>query len=340
MISDPSGAAAIITERFSWGPATSMVVAGDGAMGRIWRLDTASGRYAVKELYWAHEPSSNEAVVARQVSFCERARAAGISAPENLPAASGRYLIDLPEDCGGSLVRAYEWIDGRAITSADSGAAAWAGHTLGILDRIQAPPGDQPLDPWFYRVPTAEEWAALVERCLHAGQVWADDLCRAIPAMLELSQYVEHPDPKTLVVTHTDFQRQNVLLEPGGRFVLLDWDDAGPMTPNWSLAGALDSWHVRGTEVDADGIQEMMRAYRAAGGQAQLTDLTDFAGSIGGYVNYVYSQAGLSLEVSAPLTLRADADAQMPDLIPSPQLGDVPRQLSTFTEIIRIASQC
>ena len=58
MISDPSGAAAIIAERFGWGPAISMVVAGDGAMGRIWRLDTSSGRYAVKELFWAHEPSS------------------------------------------------------------------------------------------------------------------------------------------------------------------------------------------------------------------------------------------------------------------------------------------
>ena len=285
-------------------------------------------------------PAASEAAVARQVSFCERARAAGISAPENLPSASGRYLIDLPQDCGGTLVRAYEWIDGRAITPADSGATAWAGHTLGILDRLQVPPGDQAVDPWFYRVPTAEEWAGIVERCLQSGQVWADDLRRAIPAMLELSQYVEYPDPNTLVVTHTDFQRQNVLLEPSGRFVLLDWDDAGPMTPNGSLAGALDCWQVRGAEVDADGIREMMRAYRAAGGQAQLTDLSDFAGSIGGYVNYVYSQAGLSLEPSAPPKLRADADERMPSLILDPQLGDVPRQLSTFTEVIRIASQC
>jgi Ser/Thr protein kinase RdoA (MazF antagonist) len=340
MIDDPIGAAAIIAERFGWGPAASMVVAGHGAMGRIWRLDTTSGSYAVKELYWAHEPSSKEAAVAHQVSFCERARAAGISAPENLPATSGHYLISLPEDCGSTSVRAYEWIDGRGVTPADSGAATWAGQTLGILERLQVPPGDQPVDPWSYRVPTAEEWAAMADRCLQSGQPWAGDLRRAIPALLELSQYIEYPDPRMLVVTHTDFQRQNVLVEPGGRFVLLDWDDAGPMTPNRSLAGALDCWHVRGAEVDADGIRETMRAYRAAGGQAQLTDLADFGSSISGYVNYVYCQAGLSLDRSGPPQLRADANERMPDLIPDPHIGDVPRHVSTFAEVIRVAGQC
>jgi Ser/Thr protein kinase RdoA (MazF antagonist) len=341
VIDDPDGAAAIIAERFGWGPATSMVVAGDGAMGRIWRLETTSGRYAVKELYWAHEPSSNEAVVARQVSFCERARAAGISAPQNIPAASGRFLVALPEDCGGALVRAYEWIDGRDITPADRGATTWAGRTLAILEGLGVPPGDQQVDPWFYQVPTAEEWAAMVDRSVRSGRPWAEALRRAVPALLELSQYVEHPDPDALVLTHTDFQRQNVLLdESDRRFVLLDWDDAGPMTPNRSLAGALGSWHVRGTEVDADGIRETMRAYRAAGGQAQLTGLTDFASTISGSVNYVYGQAGLSVDRSASPRLRADADARMPSLIHDPELGDVARQVATFTEVVGIAGRC
>lgn len=333
VIDDPNGAAAIIAERFGWGPATSMVVAGDGAMGRIWRLDTTSGSYAVKELYWANEPSSEEAVVLRQVSFCERARAAGISAPENLPAASGRYLVTLPEDYGGALVRAYEWIDGRGLMPTDRGAT-WAGHTLGILERLRVRPGDQPLDPWSYRVPTAEDWAALVDRCGQSGQPWADDLRRAVPALLEESRYVEYPDPNALIVNHTDFQRQNVLVEHCGRFVLLDWDDAGPMTPTRSLASALGCWHVRGAEVDADGIRETMRAYRAAGGQARLTDLTDFGSSISGYVNYVYCQAELSLDRSAPAQLRADAAQRMPDVLPD-STG-----LTGFTEVIQIARRC
>jgi hypothetical protein len=119
-----------------------------------------------------------------------------------------------------------------------------------ILERLEVPPGDQPVDPWFFRVPTAEDWAATVDRCLQSGRPWADDLRRAIPALLELSEYVEDLDPTRLVLTHTDFQRQNVLVESGGRFVLLDWDDAGPMTPTRSLAGALDSWHVRDAEAD------------------------------------------------------------------------------------------
>ncbi|HEY9291314.1 MAG TPA: hypothetical protein VIP98_08560 [Microlunatus sp.] len=59
-------------------------------MGRIWRLETSDGPYAVKELHWARDVSAEEAAVARQVAFCETARAAGVTAPANLRTTNGR----------------------------------------------------------------------------------------------------------------------------------------------------------------------------------------------------------------------------------------------------------
>lgn len=302
-------------------------------MGRIWRLDTETGTYAVKELYWASEPSSQEAVVARQVAFCEQARAAGVAAPANLPTKSGPYLFSLPEEFGGGLIRAYEWIDGRGMTAADSAGPSWAARTLALIEGLGVPPGDQEVDPWFYRAPTAEEWAALADRCKAAGQPWTDALRRAIPGLLAVGEWAQPHDPDELIVAHTDFQRQNVLVDRTGRYVLLDWDDAGPSAPARSLGRLVLAWHRGdGNTIDHEGIGRTVRTYRDAGGRAELSDVTDLSDSIGGYLNYVYTQAGLSLDRTAPAAMSAEASRAMPGLL------DDPPQIAKLAEVVRAAN--
>jgi Ser/Thr protein kinase RdoA (MazF antagonist) len=331
MIVDPLPVAEVVADRFGWAPPRSMVLAGEGAMGRIWRLDTETGTYAVKELYWASDLAVEEAAVARQVPFCNLARAAGIVAPGSLRTESGRYVIALPEELCRRLIRAYEWIDGRTLTM-DDGAADWAGRTEAIIEGLAVPGGDQELDPWGYRSPSAEEWAALADRCQAAGQPWAGALRQSIPHFVALPEWVRPHDPDDLILTHTDFQRHNVMVDRTGRFVLLDWDDAGPSMPSRALGRLLNNWHIDGTAVDHEGIKQTVRGYRAAGGTAKISEVADFGDSICGYLNYVYSQAGLSLDRWQPEQLWTEAGHRVSGLV------DNPPQLATYEAAVRSAT--
>lgn len=308
-----------------------MTPAADGAMGRVWHLDTNGESYAVKELYWAQDASTEEAAVAPQVQFCETARAAGVVAPANMRTTSGQYIIALPEELGGRLVRAYEWIQGRPVTSDDTDVAAWAGHTQAIIERLAVPVGDQEVDPWSYRAPTKDAWDALAKRCAEAQQPWADRLRRTIPQFIATAELVRPPDTGQLIVVHTDFQPQNVLVDGEGRFVLLDWDDSGPSTRSRALGELINSWHLHGTVVDHEGIRQTMTSYRAAGGTASISEVADFGGAVCGYLNYVHGQAELSLDHSQPANLRIDAGQRMPDLLN-------PRPISVYEEAIRAAT--
>ncbi len=290
-------------------------------MGKIWRLETETGAYAVKELYWAQDMSAEQTAVARQILFCEEARAAGVAAPANIRADSGQYVIALPQRLGRRLIRAYEWVEGRPVTSAEAGASAWAGRTQAVIEALGVPPGDQEVDPWSYKAPSEEAWDALADRCAEAQKPWADRLRRLIPQFIEMTGLTGPPDPTALIVTHTDFQPQNVLLDGDGQFVLLDWDDAGPATPARALGQLVNSWHIHGSTVDRDGIRQTLDGYRAAGGTTTITDVTAFGEPICGYLNYVHAQCELSLDRSQDSALQIKADRQVPDLLQPPQIA-------------------
>jgi Ser/Thr protein kinase RdoA (MazF antagonist) len=319
VIVDAVRAANHIAGRFHWGTAVSMTPAAEGAMGQVWRLETEAASYAVKELYWAEDPVAEEATAVRQIMFCERARAAGVAAPANLRADSGQHVIALPQELGGGLIRAYEWIEGQPVTSADAGIAAWAGRTQAVIEALGALPGDQEVDPWSYRAPSKDTWDALADRCEQAQKPWTDQLREVLPRFVALTAMTGPPDPADLFVTHTDFQPQNVLVDGEGRFVLLDWDDAGPSTPARALGQLINNWHIHGSTVDHDGLRQTMAGYRAAGGTATITDVSVFGESVCGYLNYVHAQCELSLDRSQDAELQRKADHQVPDLLHPPQ---------------------
>ena len=205
------------------------------------------------------------------------------------------------------------------------------GHTQAIIEGLAVPAGDQEVDPWSYRAPSRDTWEALASRCDEAEQPWADRLRTTIPQFVALADQVRPPDTDELIITHTDFQPQNVLVDSDERFVLLDWDDSGPSTRPRALAELVNSWHLHGTTVDHEGIRQTLTSYRAAGGTADITEVADFGGAICGYLNYVRGQAELSLDHSQPDNLRIDAGHRMPGLLN-------PRPISTYEAAILAAT--
>lgn len=229
-----------------------------GAMGRVWRVDTATGPHAAKELFW--EPPTG-AQAARELAFAAAARAVGVPSPAGLPGADGSPLQVEPGT--GRTWRLYEWVDGDVPPRDDLPTAQWLAGCVARMHLLAEPPGGD-VDPWFWRVDA--DWPALADAADRAGKPWAARLRRRLPHLAELTARVAAAPPEETVYTHADANAANTLVERGtGRRVLVDWDNCGPLPPVGEV-GRLVQDHYR----DDDAVRRVVRAYRAAGGPADL----------------------------------------------------------------------
>lgn len=283
-----------ISDAFGLGAVHGFTHAADGMMARIWRLDAASGSYAVKEL--RSVPDLDELHTRLQVSakLADAARQAGIHNPRSIRTRSGALLHQL----GGGpyvYVTVATWIDGRPcnVTHDAAAAAPWLGETVATLELVPDPPHAPALDPWLAgwltEAPTEEQWRTTLDRARRGGRPWADLLESRITQLVSLGAIVRAPSDDFLTVLHTDLQPKNVLVTPTG-FALLDWDDAALCSRDHILARTLVEWLTPGG-VDTNAIMRFMRAYRSRGGSGAIHDLSDFSYGAAAFLNHVHEMA-------------------------------------------------
>jgi Ser/Thr protein kinase RdoA (MazF antagonist) len=254
-------------------------VAARGEMGRIWRLETATGRWALKEVF---RPGADAAESARSdAAFQEAALAAGVPLPRPVVARDGRVLVEVGPSDHRRSVRIYAWVDllGRDAVVPIREVAAILGrlHGLAIADT-------RPIDPWFREPVPADRWPVLVARARAAGVSWAAALEGLVPDLLattevavaafagseRLAEIGQSPAAAT-ITCHLDYNPENVLLDTGGRPVVVDWENSGPEHPDQELASALAEFVSDPAETAT-----FLRAYRDAGGPAQIRGRSSF----------------------------------------------------------------
>jgi Ser/Thr protein kinase RdoA (MazF antagonist) len=291
------------------GPEASITPVSRGAVGRIWRLDAGTGRYALKETF--SEP--DEEAVGHETAITAHLAAAGIRIPRSLPAGSGRFLVPLASDTGGSWLRLFEWIDGEPADLADPATADRIGHLLGRL-HAHALPSRLPVDPWYETTPDPATWDELAEAARKQGAGWSQELAGRNGLLRALAELVTPAAPAGLLTCHRDLHPDNVLVEAGD-LVPLDWDDAGPACPGRELAGVLMFWHVSDGAAGEAAAERTLRAYRAAGGPGRLRDERAFGMYLAGRLNFLRGQATLALDPAAGTADRGYASAEVSDTL-------------------------
>jgi Ser/Thr protein kinase RdoA (MazF antagonist) len=133
------GDAAEVAERYALGEGAALSgPVARGEVGRVWRLSTSRGAFAVKELFEA----ISEEDVREDAGFQETAHAAGIPTPAIIRATDGGVLADL----SGVQIRVYGWVDLRerdpSVDPAEVGTVVASIHRLRF-------PGRRPTDPWY-----------------------------------------------------------------------------------------------------------------------------------------------------------------------------------------------
>lgn len=270
---------------YGLGPAQGpMVLAARGEQGPIWRLETTTGAYAVKELVVRQTDED----VARDVAFQERATA-GASTYEvarTLRTVEGHVLAHLH----GSQVRVQQWLD--LLGPDPSIDPQLVGRMLAELHLCGEVRSDE-VDPWYTAGVGEQRWSEYVDALTSTDAAVATRLARAVPQQVAFERLLTSPNE--VRTCHRDLWSDNVRMTAVGRLCVFDWDNCGPADVNHELAVVL--WEF-GLD-DAERIRLLHSAYVDAGGPGRVRGPGD--------LTMLIAQFGHFYELAVAPFLRMDA---------------------------------
>jgi len=245
----------------SWGRLSDGPVA-SGRLGSIWRLDTETGSWAVKQV--GDVTDAELAELLEGAAFQEAALAAGVPAPAVRRTRVGKQIAE----CGEVRVRLHAWVD---LHDPDANLDPVAvGRLVAGLHRVDFA-GTVGLGSWYTEPVGAARWSELVGALRARHAPFTHELDALVPELVALEALLGGP-PRELRTCHRDLWADNVRRTHDGGLCVFDFDNAGLADPSQELALIL-------VEHCADpGRAGVIRAaYAEAGGPGRVEHPTDFA---------------------------------------------------------------
>jgi Ser/Thr protein kinase RdoA (MazF antagonist) len=201
-------------------PTAALSYVARGELGRVSRLATTAGMWAIKEVE-LFVPTVEEADA--NVSLQESMLAAGVDLPRPRRTVEGHGIF--------GNIRVYEWLELSALPDGDLAGEEMVAATLARMHR-HAPATDAAPDPWYVETLAKNVWNELVGR--GASSWWAPILAALVPELVDLAP----PDHSPTRVCHLDVCPENVFLS-GDRLTVIDWENAGPAATRQDLGSTL-----------------------------------------------------------------------------------------------------
>jgi Ser/Thr protein kinase RdoA (MazF antagonist) len=263
-----------------------------GRLGSIWRLDTAHGSWAVKEVARDTTDAEVDGLLEGAV-FQEAAVTAGVPAPLVRLDRSGAVIADV----GEVRVRLQSWVDLRdpdvLLEPSEVGRLVAGLHRVDVA-------GSTPLDAWYADPVGEARWRELIRSLRARRAPFADELDALVPELVALEACLGGR-PRSLRTCHRDLWADNVRRTAAGGLCVVDFDNSGLADPSQELALVL----VEYGDADPARSAAIREAYADAGGPGRVESPTDFAMPI--------AQLGHIVEEGCRRWLASSTDADRAD---------------------------
>ncbi|WP_317453682.1 phosphotransferase [Streptomyces sp. CBMA152] len=266
---DLLAALSALSRSFGLGEVRDRQFLAHGLMNRNWRLETAAGTYAVKEIADVPLPK-----VRRNLALLADLARDGIPVPAPLPADGGDLVVEV----GGHGYCVLPWVDGEHVQGTDLSLdqARDLGALLARLHEGLRRHGPGPLPESapaakVRDVAEADQAAAVLLVRLPAEPVTDFDKA-AIEALHDrralLARYtVARPEGEVSAGpygwTHGDFQYRNLLRQDGRVVAVLDWDRLGIRPYGEEVARTAQVQFGVGGVFDLDRVAAFCSGYRS-----------------------------------------------------------------------------
>jgi Ser/Thr protein kinase RdoA (MazF antagonist) len=248
---------------------------GWGGHNRIFKLETTTGSWAIKQLGRRLAPDAEAAFGIEMAAY-----AGGVAMAPPVPTTAGGCWAEI----GGVFFRCHRWIEGSAKENHDTSPpeARAMGRIVAHLHQLAIPCS---LPRESNPVMDAEQWMSLEAAGRGRGTAWANAIAEHVESLATIAA---GPTPALLgrdelVGSHRDLNAHNVLFSQAGLH-LVDWDGAGPAWPRWERVDFALRWAERRS---GDCDEEVLLAF--------LLGYLDGGGTLGGDDPAVVSAAPAAL---------------------------------------------
>ncbi len=236
---------------------------GGGLLHKVWRVQTESGQYAVKQL----NPSITTRPKARR-DWLVSEKIAAAYARQGISAVPAIMKQGTPlHHCGDDLLMIYLWTVGAPVAtgSIDAGRSRIIGSVLAQLHSYQ--PDVEDLEPPEFAAFGEQHWQDLIEQAREKDTPWISAITEVSQEVITLSaDYAEAAEllREELVISHRDTDQKNVLWHNDKEPVIIDWEAAGLTNPALELFEVALYWSD-GAKSDAgrQAFRECIRGYRS-----------------------------------------------------------------------------
>ncbi len=285
-----------------------LTFAGRGELGRIWRMDTDSGSFAVKELFLDDPGDGRD-----DVAFQRAMAMSGVPLPDPVLTPSGEVIRRL----GTRWVRVYAWVD---LDSEATVGDAVAGALLARIHLVAYPAAS--IEPWYLDGVGAARWDAVVAAGREAETAWAQPLAALVPELLTAERSIVLPavasTPSSVLRCHLDFNPENVVVDARGCPVVLDWENSGGGVPEREVVMALWEFVTSGRDDLQARAAAFVAGYRDAGGRFHARDTSVFAMAFAVQAHLLEFFARRALDGQASDEDRARSDRWLTEMIALP----------------------
>jgi hypothetical protein len=295
--------AAQVAEVFALGNlAADMVFAARGEQGRIWRLDTDRGSFAVKEQLVRQERADAALDIAYQEAI---AAARTVTLPRPVRTRTGEVLLEL----GAHQVRVHEWAD--LLPEDSSLDPALIGQTVAAIHRVQHSPV-RPVRGWYTDAVGPDRWADLLGRARACDAPFTEAFADEIPYLIELEGLLTMPT--ALQMCHRDLWADNLPPMVAGGVCVIDWENCGLEDPAQELPMVLFSF----ASGDAGRTCDLYGSYLAAGGPGRLYRRGDFTMVIAQFGHFWEQAVDAYVAPGASADVRAHSIGRIEDSLSTP----------------------
>jgi len=263
----------------------------------MWRLETARGAYAVKQLCADTDLNDPAIVYHYNVSEAIAEAFAGRGIPAIFALKRGSDYLQIVHG-QGYLV--HPWCDGVAMSLNEiSGIHALA--VARILARMhRADIEFAELKEHVFETHPEETIVALVELASAFRTAHAERLRRELPALLDMvasAGAAARSLSRHLVISHGDLDQKNVLWSPRGEPALIDWESARRLHPTYEVLLEAFNWSGIGLRFEPMLFREFVSAYQQAGGVIERDALeASYRCILGDWVYWLMYNVGRSID--------------------------------------------